>query len=98
MPNLRTNLRLLGAAEGSYFGSTDHRYRASFASNKSGLSFGIVQFDVKANRDARRIFSDILANATGTRPGQISEAQAPASGKFAVAAELRFAGYRMGGQ
>jgi hypothetical protein len=76
MPNLRTNWRILGAAEGTYYGSKDDRYKAGFASAKSGLSFGAVQFDVKANKDAQRIFRDILTRATGTGPGQISAAQA----------------------
>jgi hypothetical protein len=46
-------------------GAKGDPYRAEFAGGNSGLSFGRMQNDVAANRDASRTFYDTLRNAQG---------------------------------
>lgn len=61
-----TQLAILGAAEGSYFGTYDVRYKASFAkssSHKSGLSFGASQLDT-TSQAGYNCFSQIINAVT----------------------------------
>jgi hypothetical protein len=64
-------LKILGAAEGSWYRHknrvVDKRYVASFASSKSGLSFGIFQHDVYANKIARDNFQVLLSSAIASK-------------------------------
>lgn len=99
MPSRTVNLQILGAAEGSWHplptgGLKDDRFKPSFASNKSGLSFGIVQHDVKANSAARTAFSTILVNAVKaglitqkTAAQYLSDAGKPNAGIYFSTAE-----------
>jgi hypothetical protein len=96
MPNSATNLKLLGAAEGSWFGATDKRYVCSFANSNSGLSFGISQFDVSVNGTAKSIFRNILSTAVAaksltaiTADDLYRKASAGNGGALFVAAEIQ---------
>lgn len=63
MPSLEQMLVIAGAAEGSFFNTIDVRYKPSVANEKSGLSFGIFQFDVSTNDEAKAVLSSILRQA-----------------------------------
>lgn len=67
MTDIDKVLRIVGAAEGSYYSNIDVRYTPSFAGVTSGLSFGIFQFDVHANADAKHVFESILAQGTADK-------------------------------
>ena len=59
---------VLGSTEGTYYGISlgsvyDIRYDAVVSTGRSGLSFGMFQFDVAHNATARTLFAAILANA-----------------------------------
>ena len=54
---------IAGAAEGSFFNNTDVRYKPSVANENSGLSFGVFQFDVSTNDEAKAALSAILRQA-----------------------------------
>ena len=65
MPTLEQTLLIAGAAEGSFFNTTDVRYKPSVANEKSGLSFGIFQFDVSTNDEAGQLCNAPLHNCLG---------------------------------
>jgi hypothetical protein len=65
-------LKVLGAAEGSYFGSTDVRYVGTKASDNSGISFGITQLDT--TQAGKGVFKLVVEQAKGA--GKIDQAGA----------------------
>ena len=70
MPTVEQILAIVGAAEGSFYSvgrSIDVRYRPSFANDKSGLSFGIFQFDVATNTQGQIGLRNILREGVSAK-------------------------------
>ena len=63
MVDAATTLKIIGAAEGSWYRNVDLRYRPSFANASSGMSFGTFQFDMSTNQQGRDGLSGILKSA-----------------------------------
>jgi len=71
MATIAQTLVIAGAAEGSFYTShgklIDVRYQGSFANEKSGMSFGVFQFDAHTNSTAKSVLHDILNFAVNTK-------------------------------
>ena len=67
MVDVATTLKIIGAAEGSWFNTKDLRYTPSFANANSGLSFGVFQFDVAVNAQGKAGLSGILKTAVSSK-------------------------------
>lgn len=95
-------LKIMGAAEGSWFVNTytkkwvDLRYTPVFASPKSGLSFGVYQHDTHSNLQALNAFIAMLSYALASqlidekqKRDFLSKARKAGSGLYFCAADKK---------